>query len=209
MHTPNLSALLCCYEWLCFSQNCSNSFRIHVYFLPFVQSLSCVQLFATSWTAACHISLSFTISQSVLKLMSIKLMMLSNHLILWYLLLLPSIFPSIRVFSYESALHIRWPKYQTSASASVLSVTHSSVLAWRIPGMGEPGGLPSMRAHRVRHNWSDLAAFRVKSFRIDWFDFLEVQGTLKNLPQKNLLCKMVSQTMKSFKSSLSFFLVRN
>ena len=153
-----------------------------MYFLPFVQSLSCVQLFATSWTAAC------TISQSVLKLMSIKLMMLSNHLILWYLLLLPSIFPSIRVFSNESALHIRWPKYQTSASASVLSITHSSVLAWRIPGMGEPGGLPSMRSHGVGHDWSDLAAFRVKSFRIDWFDLLEVQGTLKNLEFHKKTC---------------------
>ena len=74
-----------------------------------VQSLSRVQLFATPWAAARQASLSFTNSQSLLKLMSV---MPSNHLILCSpLLLLPSIFPSIRVFSNESVIHIRWPKY--------------------------------------------------------------------------------------------------
>ena len=76
------------------------------------QSLSHIQLFETLWTAARQASLSFTISQSLLKFISIELVMPSNHLILCQpLLLLPSIFPSIRVFSNESALHIRWPKY--------------------------------------------------------------------------------------------------
>ena len=76
------------------------------------QSLSRVQIFATPWTAACQASLSITNSQSLLKLMSIKLVMPSNHLILCHpLLLLPSTFPSIRVFSNESVLHVRWPKY--------------------------------------------------------------------------------------------------
>ena len=71
-----------------------------------------VWLFATPWTANCQTSLSFTISLSLLKLMSIELVMPSNHLILYVpLLLLPLIFPSIRVFSSESALHIRWPQY--------------------------------------------------------------------------------------------------
>ena len=69
-------------------------------------------LFVTPWTAACQASLSFIISQNLLKLMSIELVVPSNHLILCCpLLLLPSIFPSIRVFSNESVLHIRWPKY--------------------------------------------------------------------------------------------------
>ena len=77
-----------------------------------VQSLSCVQLFATPWTAACQASLSITNSRSLPKPMSIESVMPSNHLILCHtLLLLPSIFPSIRVFSNESALCIRWPKY--------------------------------------------------------------------------------------------------
>ena len=77
-----------------------------------VQSLSHVQLFVTPWTEACQASLSITNSWNLFKLMSIKSMMPSNHLILCCpLLLLPSIFPSIRVFSDESVLHIRWPKY--------------------------------------------------------------------------------------------------
>ena len=90
--------------------------------LVVVQSLSHVQLFATPWTAACQASLSIANSQSLLKLMSIESVMPSSHLILCHpLLLLPSIFPSIRVFSSEFALHIRWPKYW-EASASVLPV---------------------------------------------------------------------------------------
>ena len=77
-----------------------------------VQSLGCVRLFATQWTTTRQASLSFTISQSLLKLMSIESVMPSNHLILCHpLLLLPSIFSSIRIFSNESALPIRWPKY--------------------------------------------------------------------------------------------------
>ena len=81
-------------------------------FLTSVQLLSHVRLFATPWTAACQASLSFTISQSLLKLMSIESVMPSNHLILCCpLLLLPSIFPSIRVFSNESTLCMRCPKY--------------------------------------------------------------------------------------------------
>ena len=81
--------------------------------------LSHVRLSVTPWTAACQASLSITNSRSLLKLMSIESVMPSNHLILCHpLLLLPSIFPSIRVFAYESALHIRWPKYQSFSFSS-------------------------------------------------------------------------------------------
>ena len=77
----------------------------------FVQLLSCVRLFVIQWTTACQASLSFTITWSLLKLMSIVSVMPSNHLLLCRpLLLAPSVFPSIRVFSKESALRIRWPK---------------------------------------------------------------------------------------------------
>ena len=86
-----------------------------------VQLLSCVRLFATPWTAARQASLSITNSRSSLKLMSIESVMPSNHLILFCPLLLPpSIFPSIRVFSSESVLRTRWPKYWISASPSAL-----------------------------------------------------------------------------------------
>ena len=85
---------------------------ITIFMLVVVELLSPVWLFITPWTAACQNSLSFTISQSLLKLMSIEPVTPSNHLILCHpLLLLPSIFPSIKVFSSESAVHIRWPKY--------------------------------------------------------------------------------------------------
>ena len=83
-----------------------STFSIH-----WVQSLSCVRLFATPWTGAHQASLSITNSQSLLRLLSIELVMPSNHLMLCRPLLLPSIFPSIRLFSNESALPIRWPNY--------------------------------------------------------------------------------------------------
>ena len=93
-----------------------------------VQLPSRVWFFATPWTAAHQVFLSLTISQSLPKFMSIELVMPSNHLILCHpLLLLPSIFTSITVFSNESALHIRWPKYWISASASVLPM---SIQGW-------------------------------------------------------------------------------
>ena len=126
---------------------------MNLYPLHSVQSLSCVQLLATPWTAPLQASLSITNSWSFLKLMSIQSVMLSNHFILCTslhpLLLLPSIFPSIRVFSNESVLQIRWPKYWS------FSVSFSS--------SSEYSGLIS--------------------FRIDWFDLLAVQGALKSLLQ--------------------------
>ena len=113
-----------------------------------VQSLRHVQIFATPWTAACQASLSITNYRSLLKPMSIKLMMWSHHPILCHPLLpLPSIFPSIRIFSNESALHIRWPKYWS--------------FSFSISPSNEYWGLIS--------------------FRINLFDLLAVQGTLKSL----------------------------
>ena len=108
------------------------------------------RLFVTPWTAARQASLSITNSQSLLKLMSIELVMPSNHLILCCsLVFLPLIFPSIRVFSIESALYIRWPKYWHFS----LSISPSSDYSKLIP------------------------------FRINWFDLLAVQGSLKSLIQ--------------------------
>ena len=113
-----------------------------------IQLLSCIWLFETSWTAECQASLFFTISQSFLWLMSIELVMPSNHLIFCCpLLLLPSIFPRIGVFSNESALCIRRPKYWS--------------FSFSINSSNEYSGLIS--------------------FRINWFDLLAVQGTLKSL----------------------------
>ena len=108
-----------------------------------VQLLFCVQLFATPWTAPCQASLAITNSRSLLKLMSVESVMLSNHLALCRpLLLLPSIFPSLRGFSKGSALHIRWPKYWN------FSISPSN----------EYSGLISFKI-----DWSDLLAVKGRS----------------------------------------------
>ena len=118
-----------------------------------VQPLSCVLLFVTQWTAAHQASLSFTISWSLPKFMSIAMVMLSSHLILWCLLfLLPSILPSIRDFSNESVLSIWWPKYWS--------------FSFSISPSNEYLGLISLK--------------------IDWFDLLAVQGTLRHLLQYHI-----------------------
>ena len=104
-----------------------------VYITQFVQSLSSVWLFATPWTAACQASLSIFNSWSMLKLMSIEWVIPSNHLILCHPLLLPSkIFPSIRVFSNESVLHIRGPKYWSFSFNISPSNKHSGSISFRI-----------------------------------------------------------------------------
>ena len=118
--------------------------------LQFSSVQSLVSDSETPWTAAHQTSLSMTTSQSLLKLISIELVMPSNHLIFYHpLLLLPSIFPSIRVFSSESILPIRWSKYWSFSFSISPSKEYSALI----------------------------------SFRIDWFDLLAVQGTLKSLLQ--------------------------
>ena len=98
-----------------------------------VQSLSRVWLFVTPWTAACQASVSITNCWSLLKFMSIKLVMPSNHLILCRpLVLLPSIFPSIRVFSSVSVLHIRWPKYWSFRFSISASNEYSGLISFRM-----------------------------------------------------------------------------
>ena len=104
-----------------------------ILFLNSVQSLSHVQLFATPWTAAHQASLSITNSQSLLKLMSIESVIPSNHIILCCpLLLLPSIFPSIRVFAKESVLCIRWSKYWSFSFSISPSNEYSGLISFKM-----------------------------------------------------------------------------
>ena len=116
-----------------------------LFIFSWVQSLSRVQLFATPWTVACHASLSITKSQSLLKLISVVLVMPSNHLILCRpLLFTPSIVPSTRVFSNESVLCIRWPKYWS------LSISPcKSIQGWFILGLICLNSLPSKGLSRA------------------------------------------------------------
>ena len=106
-------------------------YLLHTIQFTSVQSLSHVWLFATPWTAAHQASLSITNSWSLLKLMSIELVMTTNHVILWHPLFLPpSIFPSIRVSSNESVLHIRWPKYWSPSISP--SNEYSGLISFRM-----------------------------------------------------------------------------
>ena len=126
-----------------------------------VQLFSHVWLFAAPWTVAHQASLSITNLQSLLKLMSIKLVMPSNHLILCHpLLLLPSIIPSIRLFSNESVLCIRWPKFGVSASASV------SVLPMNIKGSFPLGlmGLISLQSKGLSRVFSNTTVQKHQFF---------------------------------------------
>ena len=116
-----------------------------------VQSLSCVRLFSTPWAAACQASLSITNSQSLLKLMSIESVMPSNHLIFYQpFLLLPSVFPSIMVFSNESVLRIKWPKYWSSSFSISPSNEHSGLISFRMDWLdllAVQGNLKSLLQH--------------------------------------------------------------
>ena len=113
-------------------QDNSSSYQPSVQFSS-VQSLSHIRLFATPWTAARQASLSINHSRSLLKLMSTELVIPSNHLILCHpLLLSPSIFPSIRVFSNESALCIRWPKYWSFSFSNSPSNEYSGLISFRM-----------------------------------------------------------------------------
>ena len=145
MHLSYLGPASCLFTEVFSFLNC-------LQFSSVVQSLIHVRLFATPWTAALQASLSINNSQSLLLFMSIKSVMPSSHLILCHpLLLLPSIFPSIRVFSNESVLRIRWSKYWNFSFSISPSNEHSGLI----------------------------------SFRMDRFDFLAVQGTLKSLLQQH------------------------
>ena len=115
-----------------------------------VQSLSCVRLFVTPWTAARLASLSITSSWSLFKLMSIKSVMPTNHLILWHLFLLPSIFPSIRVFSNEAALHIRWTKFWSFSFYSSPSNEFSGLISFRMDWLAVKGILKSFLQHHIQ-----------------------------------------------------------
>ena len=131
-----------------------------------VQSLSCFRLFATPWIAARQASLSITNSQSSLRLMSIESVMASNYLILCRpLLLLPSVFPSIRVFSNESALPIRWPKYWSFSFNISPSNEHPGLISFRMDWLdllAVQGALKSL----LQHHSSKASILRCSAFFI-------------------------------------------
>ena len=131
-----------------------------------VQFLSHVWLFETPWTAACQVSPFFTISQSLLKLMSIELVMPSKHFILCHpLLLLPSIFPSIRVFSNESVLPIRWPKYWSFSFSISPSNKYLGLISFRIDWFDIPAVQGTLKS-LLQHHSSKASILRCSAFFI-------------------------------------------
>ena len=129
-----------------------------------VHSLDQVPLFVTPWTAACQPSLCLTNSQSLLKLMSIESMMPSNHLILCRPLRLPSFSPNIRVFSYESVLHIRWPKFWNFSFSIRPSNEHSGLISFRMDWLdllSVQGTLKSLLQH---HSSSALTRYAALTY---------------------------------------------
>ena len=134
--------------------------------LSSVHSLSHVRLFMTPWTAACQASLSVTNSRSLLKLMSIELVIPSNHLILCHpLLLLPSIFPSITVFSNESFLHIRWPKYWNFSFSISPSNEYSGLISFRTDWLDLLAGQGILKS-LLQHHSSKASILRCSAFLI-------------------------------------------
>ena len=131
-----------------------------------VQLLSCVQLSVTSWTAACQASLSITNSQSLLKLLSIVLVMASNHLILCHpLLLLPSLFPSIRVFSNELVLCIRWLKYWSFSFSISPSSEYSGPISFKMDWLDLPAVQGTLKS-LLQHHSSKASILQCSAFFI-------------------------------------------
>ena len=156
---------------MCFQDNLQRKLSMNLRNFSSVQSLSYVEVFATPWITAHQASLSFTISQNLLKLRAIESMIPSNPLILCRsLLLMPPIFPSNRVFSNELALRIRQPKDWSFSFSTSPSNAYSGLI----------------------------------SFRINWFDLLAVQGTLKSLLQHHSSKASIHQCSAFFMVQLSY-----
>ena len=177
-----------------------------------VQSLRCVRLFATPWTAARQVSLSITNSRNLLKLMSIESVMPSNHLILCHPLLLPSIFPSVRVFSNESVLHTMWPKDWSFSFNISSSNEYSGLSSFRMDWLdllAVQGTLKSLR----QHHSSKASILRCSVFFIVQLShpYMTTGKTIALTRQTfvgkvmSLLCNMLPRLVIAFLQGASIF----
>ena len=174
-----------------------------------VQLLSCVQLFATSWTAPRQASLSIANSRSLLKLMFIKSVIPSNHLILCcLLLLLPSIFPRIRVFSNESALCMRWPKYWSFSLSISPSNEYSGLISFRMDWLDllvDQGTLRSLLQHRS----SKASIFQCSAFFIVYLSYpYMTTGKTIALTRQTFVSKVMSLLLNMLSRLVVAFLPR-
>ena len=174
-----------------------------------VVQLSRVRLFATPWTAAHQASLFTTNSRSLLKLMSIKSVMPSNHLILCHPLLLPSVFPSIRVFSNESTLHMRWPKYWRFSFSVSPSNEYSGVISFSMDWLdllAVQGTLKSL----LQHHSSKASILRHSAFFTVWLSHPYVTtGKTIALTRRNFVGKVMSLLLNMLSRLVITFLPRS
>ena len=184
--------------------------RLLKYSFSSVQSLSCVQLFETPWTTASQASLSITNSQSPPKPMSIESVMPSNHLTLCHpLLLLPSIFPSISVFSNESALHIRWPVYWSFSFNISPSNEHPGLISFRMDWLdllAAQGALKSL----LQHHSSKASILRCSAFFIVQFShpYMTTRKTIA-LTRRTFVGKVMSLLFNMLSRLVITFLPRS
>ena len=179
-------------------------------FISSLQSLSCVQLFVTPWTVACQASPSITNSRSLLRLMSIELVMPSNHLILCCLLLLPpSIFPSIRVFSNKSVLQIRWPEYWSFSFSISPSSEYSGLISFKIDWLAL---LAVQGTHKslLQHHSSKASILQRSAFFIAQLSHpYMTTGKTIDLTRQTFVGKVMSLLFNMLSSLVITFLPRN
>ena len=179
-------------------------------FISSLQSLSCVQLFVTPWTVACQASPSITNSRSLLRLMSIELVMPSNHLILCCLLLLPpSIFPSIRVFSNKSVLQIRWPEYWSFSFSISPSSEYSGLISFKIDWLAL---LTVQGTHKslLQHHSSKASILQRSAFFIAQLSHpYMTTGKTIDLTRQTFVGKVMSLLFNMLSSLVITFLPRN
>ena len=174
-----------------------------------VQSLSCFWLFVTPWTAACQASLSITNSQSLLKFMYIESVIPYNHLILCRPLLLPSIFSSIRVFSNESALHIRWPKCWSFSFNISPSNEHSGLIFFRMDWLDLPAVQGTLKSLLQHYRTKASILWCSASFIVQLSDPYMTIGKTITLSRQTLVGKVMSLFFNMLSRLVKTFLPRS
>ena len=181
--------------------------NLHSNFVTSVQSLNRVQLFVTPWTAACQASLSITNLQRLLKLMSVESMMPSNHLIPCRPFLLPpSVFPSIKVFSNESVLPIRWPRYWSFSFNISLSNEYSKLISFRMDWLdllAVRGTLKSLQHHNSKASILQHSAFFIVQLSLPYVT------TIHSLTRQTFVDKVMSLLFNILSRLVITFLPRS
>ena len=185
-------------------------FHFHFFWILLVQSLSHVWLFATPWTAARHASLSITHSWSLLKLMSIESVIPSNHLIFCHpLLLLPSILPSIKVFSNESVLHIKWPKSWSFSFSISLFNEYLGLISFRMDWLDLPAVQGTLKSLLQHHSSKASILWHSAFFIVQLSHPYMTTGKTVSLTRRTFVGKVMSLRFNNLSRLVITFLPRS